>query len=144
MKRLNSYRNIASNDDPMELIELEHLVHDLAEAHGIAMVESHIAQALIDLHEDRFMRKLSVRKGKCSLNEIGFRGDHVSFWEGDKGIVYRCDEYPRNFDYIFEFIQKCRGKGLDGYITSQSTHNPGATFGIVTFNKGSYTTYPGI
>jgi len=41
-------------------------------------------------------------------------------------------------------IQKYKDLGFDGYVSGQSIHYPGVTFGIVAFEKGQYSINPGI
>jgi hypothetical protein len=53
------------------------------------------------------------------------------------------DEYPMPWNELLERIHKYQELGLDGYISEQSVHLPGVTFGIVPFENGEYTTKPG-
>ncbi|HEY3401156.1 MAG TPA: hypothetical protein VGK03_11055 [Geothrix sp.] len=144
MKKLNLFRNIASDEDPEELIRFEHTVNRLIKKYGFEKVEEHYAQATINECETRFQQKLKIMKGNYKLSRNGFLGDHVSLWDGPDGVVYRCDEYPMSWNELLERIYKYQELGLDGYVSGQSVHLPGMTFGIVGFKKGAYTTKPGI
>jgi hypothetical protein len=144
MNKLNAYRNIADDDDPQELIKFEHAVRRLVKKFDYRKVLEHFDQATVDLCEEQFGQKVNLKKGKYSSDRKGYTGDHVSMWEGNDGTVVRSDEYPMSWDEVVERIQKNKERGLDGYITGQSIHFPGITFGIVAFEKGKYHTRPGI
>lgn len=144
MKKLNSFRNIASEEDSKELIKFEHLVNRLIKKFGFEKVEEHYAQSTINECENRFQHKLNITKGNYKLDRNGFFGDHVSLWNGPDGVVYRCDEYPMPWSELLDRIHKYQDLGLDGYVSGQSVHLPGMTFGIIAFQKGKYTTKPGI
>lgn len=144
MEKLNSHRSIAASDDHSDLISFEHTVQRLIKTHGFDKVDQHFAQATINQHENRFEEKLKIKKGNSKFDRKGFFGDHVSLWEGIDGTVFRCDEYPMSWDQLLKRVQAYQTLGLDGYITGQSIHLPGMTFGIVCFEKGNYTTQPGI
>ena len=139
----NPERFIASDGNP-ELDAFIAEAHRLSVIYGHEEIEACIAQAIVGMKLERFLKKFDITKQKHMQCKIQFKGDHRSYYQSNKGFIYRSDEYPLSFDSIVERISDFQKQGLDGHISGQSIHRPGVTFAIVTHEKGAYSTNPGI